>query len=139
MQNDIAKAIYDILKADATLRTALTGTSANGWKIYHILARQNAGVPFVTFGLLTDTPLGTFTDPRAIDETFWWVNIFASGSKEVGTIAGFVTDILDNASLTVAGYTSLECILTFIGASIYNEETENFQVPIRYRIRVDKN
>lgn len=139
MINDIAKAIYDILKADGTLVTALGGAAGNGYKIYHVIARQNVAVPYITFGLLTDSPLGTFASPRAIDDTRWWFNVFSkTGSKDAGTIAGYLTAVLDNASLTVAGYTSLDCIFDFMGSVIYDPEAEIYQIPLRYKIQVDK-
>ena len=140
MKNAIATALYNILKADGTLVTALGGTAGNGYKIYHIIARQQEAVPYITYGIVTDTPIGTFADPRAVDESFWWVNVFSkTGQKNVGELAGYVTDVLDNASLTVAGYSALACLFDFMGADIYDPETEIFQVPLRYRILVDKN
>ena len=140
MKNAIATAIYNILKADGTLVTALGGTAGNGYKIYHVIARQNVTVPYVTYGLLTAVPLGTFTDPRAIDDTMWWFNVFSkTGSKDAGTIVGYLTAVLDNASLTVTGYTALKCIYDFMGSDIYDVETGIYQIPLRYHIQVDKN
>ena len=140
MKNDIAKAIYDILKADATLLAALSGAAGNGYKLYHVIARQDAEMPYITFGLLTADPLGTFTDQRAIDDTMWWFNVFSkTGSKDAGEIVDLLADVLDNASLTVAGYSSLSCQYDFTGSDIYDPETEVFQVPLRYKNLVDKN
>jgi len=140
MKNAIATAIYNILKANGTLTTALGGTAGNGYKIYHVIARQNITAPYITFGLMTANPLGTFTSPRAIDDTTWWFNVFSKvGSKEAGTIAGYLTAVLDNATLTVPGYSSLCCLYDYMGSDIYNPETEIFQIPLRYKIQVDKN
>ena len=140
MKNAIATAIYNILKADATLVAALGGTAGNGYKIYHVIARQNVAVPYITFGILTGVPDGTFTSPRAIDKTAWWFNVFSkTGSKDAGEIAGYLSDVLDNASLTVAGYTSLKCVYDFMGSDIYDPETGIHQIPLRYLIWVDKN
>ena len=139
MKNAIAKAIYDILKADGTLTTALGGNAANGYKIYHVIARQGESVPYVTFGLLDASPLGTFADPRAIDDTVWWFNVFSkTGSKDAGEIAGYLSDVLDNANLAVAAYTSLKCVYDFMGSDIYDPDTGIYQIPMRYRIQVDK-
>uniref|UniRef100_A0A6M3KU08 Tail protein n=1 Tax=viral metagenome TaxID=1070528 RepID=A0A6M3KU08_9ZZZZ len=140
MKNAIATAIYNILKADGTLVTALGGTAANDYKIYHVIARQDIKVPYVTYGLLTASPLGTFADPRAIDDTAWWFNVFSkTGSKDAGTIAGYLTSVLDNATLTVAGYYSMACLYDYMGSDIYDPETGIYQIPLRYRIQVDKN
>ncbi len=139
MKNAIATALYNILKADATLVAALGGTAGNGYKIYHINARQEESVPYVTYGLLTADPIGTFADPRAVDDTNWWVNVFSkTGQKDVGDLAGYVTAVLDNATLTVAGYSALACVYDFMGPDTYDPETEIYQVPMRYRILVDK-
>lgn len=140
MINAIAKAIYNILKANGTLTTALGGTAGNGYKIYHIIARQKIATPYITFGMITDNPMGTFASPRAIDDTTWWFNVFSkTGSKDAGTITGYLTDVLDNASLTIVGYSSLKCVLDFMGSPIYHDDTETYQIPLRYRIWADKN
>lgn len=139
MKNAIATAIYNILKADGSLVTALSGTAGNGYKIYHVIARQGITVPYITYGILTATPIGTFADPRAVDDTNWWFNVFSTGSKNAGEIVDLIAAVLDNASLTVAGYSALKCVYDFTGTDIYDPETEIYQVPLRYRIQVDKN
>ena len=133
MKNAIATAIYTILKADNTLMAAISG-------VYHVIAKQMATFPYVSFGILTGVPMGTFASPRAVDDTTWWFNVFSkTGSKDAGTIAGLLADVLDNASLTVSGYSALKCTYEFTGSDIYDPETEVYQIPLRYRIWVDKN
>ncbi len=140
MRNAIATAIYNLLKADGTLTTALGGNLANGFKLYHVIAPQDIAVPYITYGLMTGLPIGTFASPRAVDDTIWWFNVFSkTGSKDAGTIAGYLSDVLDNASLTVAGYKALKCVYDFMGNDIYDPETEIYQIPLRYRIWVDQN
>lgn len=142
MINAISTAIYNILKANATLMTDLGGVTGNGYKIYRIIAPQTASLPYITFGLLTGTPEGTFADARAIDITTWWFNVFGEGedgSKAVGTTVGLMTDVLDGASLTVTGYSFMKCVYEFMGSIIYDPETEVYQIPLRYRVWVDKN
>lgn len=140
MKNAIAKAIYDELIGNVPLMTALGGVAGNGFKIYHVIARQDAVFPYVTFGILTAVPDGTFTDPRAIDDTRWWFNIFSNvGSKEAGEIVDLVNDVLQLASLTVTGYTNMVCVYDFTGIDFFNIETKIFQIPLRYKIQVDKN
>jgi len=131
MINDIAKGIYDKLKADASLIAAIS-------EVYHVNAVQTATLPYVTFGLLTDIPIGTFASPSAIEDTTWWVNVFSNvGSQEAGTIAGLVMAVLDNASLTIAGYTAMKCVREFIGSPTYDPEINVYQIPLRYRIWID--
>ena len=131
MISEVAKGIYTILKADATLMAAIT-------EVYNVIAVQKAVLPYVTFGHLTDTPMGTFASPSAIEDTTWWVNVFSStGSKDAGDISQLVQDVLDNANLTVAGYTVLKCVREFIGSPLYDDETNIYQIPMRYRIWVE--
>ncbi len=140
MKNAVSKALWDLLRANAPLVAAIGGTAGNGYKLYHVIARQKITVPYITFGLLTDIPMGTFASPRAIDDSTWWFNVFSKtgGAKKAGTIAGLLTAVLDNASLTVVGYTALKCVFDFMGNDIYDPQTEIFQIPLRYRIWVDK-
>ncbi len=137
MINAIAKGIFDILVANVPLVAALGGE-----RVYRIKAPQKSAFPYITFDLLTGVPEGTFADTRAIDETTWWFNVFGEGdlgSKAVGTIVGLMADVLDGASLTVAGYTPLKCVYEFTGSATYDPQTEIYQIPLRYRIWVDKN
>jgi len=141
MINAIAKGIFDILIADAPLVAALGGTAGNGYKIYRIIAPQKAAFPYITFDLLTGAPEGTFADARAVDETTWWFNVFGegeTGSKAVGDIVALMTDVLDGASLTVTGYSFMKCVYEFMGSVIYDPDTEIYQIPLRYRVWVDK-
>ena len=132
MISDIAKGIYDELKADGTLMAAVT-------EIYHVIAVQTATLPYITFGLLTDDPVGTFASPSAVEDTTWWLNVFSgTGSKSAADISKLVMDVMDNATLTIANHTFLKCVRDFIGTPIYNIETEIYQIPMRYTVWVDK-
>lgn len=133
MINAVAKGIFDTLQANVALMAAITGT-------YHVIAPQSATFAYLTFGMLTDNPLGTFTSPSAVEDTEWWVNVHSkAGSKNAGTIAGLLHTALDNASLTVTGYSALKCVRDYIGSMIYDPETKAYMIPHRYRIQVDKN
>ncbi len=125
MINAIALAIYTKLAAVITT--------------YHIIVKQTATLPYATYGLITDTPIGTFASPSAIEDTTWWVNVFSStGSKDAGIKAGLVMGALDNVVLNPVGYTALKCVREFIGSPIYDPETGVYQIPLRYRVWVDK-
>ncbi len=129
----VAEGIYDKLVGDATLMAAIDA-------VYRMIAVQGAVLPYVTFDLLSDAPVGTFASQTAIEDSTWWFNVFTSvGSKAAGDIAQLVMDVLDDAVLTVTGYSSLKCVREFINPPIYDPETEVFQVPLRYRVLVDKN
>lgn len=124
MINAISKGIYDKLNGVVTR--------------YHVIAPQTATFPYVTFGLVTDTPMGTFASPSAWEDTTWWVNVFSkAGSKDAGVKAALVMTALDNATLNVVGYTFMKCVREFIGSPIYDIETKIYQIPLRYRIWIN--
>lgn len=108
-------------------------------KTYQVKAPQGSTVPYVTFGLLTESPLGTFTDFEAVENLTYWVNVFsAKSSADIAKKADGVMDALDNATLTVTGYTGMKCVREFISGLIWDGETEIFQFSLRYRIWLDK-
>ena len=108
-------------------------------KTYQIKAKQNDTVPYVTFGLLTDTPMATFEDMEKWEDLTYWVNCFSDKSTaDMSEIADEVMTALDGSSLTVTGYTHIVCRREFIGSIIWDAETGIFQIPLRYRIRQSK-
>lgn len=103
---------------------------------YNTLAPQTATIPYVTFGLLTDVPMGTFTKIAAIEDMTFYVNCFTSTSVAHAMIlAGLVNTILSNASLTITGYTAMVCRREYIGAVIYDADSKIYQIPLRYRVQ----
>lgn len=108
-------------------------------KTYNTKSPQGSTVPYVTFGLGTDVPMGTFASQTAMESLTFWVNAFSSVSTaDVAEIADEIMTALDNATLTVTGYTSMKCIREFIGTTIYDLETGIFQIPMRIRVWLDK-
>ena len=108
-------------------------------KCYQVKAPQGSTVPYVCFGLETEAPIGTFADFEAVENFTYWVNAFSGvSSADVAEIADEVMDALDNATLTVTSYTSMKCVREFIGTIIWDAEANIFQVPLRYRIWLDK-
>ena len=137
MMNVVATGLFNIMKANGALMTAIGGVVGNGWKLYHVVAPQDASLPYITFGMLTDVPLGVFKNLTAIEDSTWWFNCFSTtGSKDVGDILKALTDVLDNASLTVAPYTSMVCAREFTGNILFDIDLNTFQIPTRYRIRI---
>ncbi len=114
-------------------------TWSGTYKTYQVKAPQSATFPYVTFGLETDMPIGTFADQGAIESLTFWVNAFSDTST--ASVAGVADDImtaLDNATLTVTGYNPMKCVREFIGSTIYDLELKVFQTPLRYRVWIDK-
>ena len=108
-------------------------------KTYQVKAPQGSTVPYVTFGLETEAPIGTFQDFEAIENLTYWVNTFSDNSAaDVAEIADGVMDALDNVVITATGYTNMKCVREFIGSTIWDLETQIFQVPMRYRLWLDK-
>jgi hypothetical protein len=132
---------------EPTWSTTNGGTTSDGtvtWttyntKTYQIVAPQGSVVPYVTFGCETEVPIGTFADFESISSLTYWVNCFSNKSAaDVAEIADEVMTALDSASLTVTGYTSMKCVREFTGSVIYDLDTLIYQVPLRYRIWIDK-
>lgn len=127
-----------------TTNGGTTGDNTVTWtcydpKTYNIKAPQGSTIPYVTFGLLTDAPIGTFADMAAIENLTFWVNAFSGKSgADVCEMGDEVLAAMDNASLSVTGYTNMVCRREFVGAVIYDLETDIFQLPLRYRIYLDK-
>lgn len=108
-------------------------------KTYQVKAPQEATVPYITFGMETESPIGTFEDFEAIENLTYWINCFSDKSTaDVAEMADEVMDAMDEASLTVTGYTKMKCVREFIGSVIWDLETMIFQVPLRYRVWLDK-
>ncbi len=108
-------------------------------KTYQIKSPQGSTFPYVTFGEETDVPIGTFASPMQMESLTFWVNCFSDKSTaDVTEIADEIMAALDNATLSVTNYTPMKCIREFIGSIIYDMETGVFQLPLRYRIWIDK-
>jgi hypothetical protein len=109
-------------------------------KTYQIVAPQEtARIPYVVFGLETETPIGTFDDFEAIESITFWVNCFSDKTPAaVAEIADEVMAALDDVALSVSGYNAMQCRREFIGPIIFDTETKVFQVPLRYRVYLDK-
>jgi len=128
---------------EPTWSTTNGATQTDGtvtWKVfdtktYQIKAKQADTVPYVTFGVETSSPIGTFEDTDAIEDSNYWVNCFSSKSPaDVSEIADEVSSALKDAVLTVTGYTSMKVVRTFIGSLIWDSETDIYQIPMRFRL-----
>ena len=108
-------------------------------KTYQVKAPQDSTVPYVTFGLLTESPIGTFADFEAIENLTFWVNCFSDKSTaDLAEITDEVMDALDDKTLTVTGYTSMKCLREFISSPSWDLETNIYMVNLRYRVWLDK-
>jgi len=108
-------------------------------KTYQVKAPQGSTVPYVTFGMETDTPMGVFGNQEDWESLTYWVNVFSSiSAAHVSAIADLVMEVMDDASLTVDGYTGMKCVREFIGTIIWDYEVGIYQIPMRYRVWVDK-
>jgi hypothetical protein len=108
-------------------------------KTYQLKAKQTDTVPYVTFALLTESPIGTFADFEAIENLTYWVNCFSDKSTaDLAEIADEVMDSLDDKTLTVTGYTSMKCQREFISSPMWDSETNIYQLNLRYRLWLSK-
>ncbi len=144
---------YKCTVAGTTGTTAPTWSTTNGatqtdgsvtWKVfdpklYQVKAPQGSTVPYVTFGLETERPEGTFADFEAIENLTYWVNAFSDKSPaDVAEMADEIMDALDNAVIAATGYTNMKCVREFTGSMIWDLETNIYQIPLRYRVMLDK-
>ncbi len=121
-------------KTDGTV----TWTTYNE-KTYQVKAPKGSTFPYVTFGIETERPDGTFADFEAIENITYWVNAFSDVSAAaVAEVADEIMTALDDITLTVTGYTSMKCVREFIGTVIWDFEINVYQVPLRYRVWLDK-
>jgi len=140
MVNAFVDAVYEALAADSSLQTKLGG-SASDKKIYNVIARQDASFPYITIGFLTGVPVGAMKSLDEIEDCTIYLNIFSdSGSaKEAGEILDLVKAVLDDADLTISGYSNdMKCMREFVGATMYDSDTKVWQIPMRYRILAEK-
>ena len=140
MLNAFIDSIYEALAADSALQTKISG-GASDKKIYNVIARQDATLPYIVIGFLTGVPIEIFRELDAMEDCTVYVNIFSeSGSaKEAGEILDLVKAVLDDDDLTITGYTNdMVCRREFIGAVTYDIDTKVWQVPLRYRILAEK-
>jgi len=114
-------------------------TCFSNTKTYQVKAPQGSTVPYVTFGLLTESPIGTFADFEAIENLTFWVNAFSDKSTaDLAEIADEVMDALDDKTITAEGYTTMKCLREFISAPTWDLETGIYMISLRYRIWLDK-
>jgi hypothetical protein len=114
-------------------------TYSASYRTHHIIAPKTAVVPYVTYGLATDRPVAVFGNLEKIEEVTFWINCFGSSPAQVQDIVDLVLAVMDNATLTVAGYSSMVCRREFMGAMIADVDASVYQVPLRYRIMVCEN
>jgi len=140
MLNAFIEAVYDALAANSALQTAIGGSSSDK-KVYNVIARQDATLPYITIGFLTGIPMGVFRSLDEMEDCTIYLNIFSnSGSaKEAGEILDLVKAVLDDANLTITGYANdMVCRREFIGAVTYDIDTKVWMIPLRYRLIAEK-
>ena len=139
MLNAFVDSVYEALAADTTLQTKISG-GASDKKIYNVIARQDATLPYIVIGFLTGVPMEVFRSLDAMEDCTVYVNIFSEtgSAKEAGEILDLVKAVLDDDDLTITGYTNMVCRREFIGAVTYDIDTQVWMIPMRYRIWGDK-
>lgn len=130
---------YNKLKADSNLQTKIGG-SGSDYKIYNTMAPQDAALPYITFGLLTDNPEGVMKNLGRREEMTYYVNVFSdTGVEHAMEIADLVKTAMDDSTLTIAGYTSMKCMREFVGSVILDALNNIYQIPMRYLVWGSKN
>ena len=74
---------------------------------------------------------------EVIENLTFWVNVYSETSPaHITALGDLVLTVLDNASLTVSGYTAMVCRREFMGSITFDGETRVFQLPMRYRVMI---
>ena len=113
--------------------------------IYHLKALQGTAYPYINYWIITDTSADTFRDWR--DELLLQIDIFCqeenktgtpvSGSQHVGVIAKAVAGELDEATLTVSGYTNVFC-QRGMTRLLYEDDNNVWHKVMEYRLIMSK-
>jgi len=78
--------------------------------------------------------MGTFESPSIIEDMTFWVNVFSSTSvAHAMSIVGLIKTAMDNASLTITGYTAMKCVREYVGSVMFDNDTRIYSIPMRYR------
>jgi hypothetical protein len=129
---------YSTLKGNSALQTKLSG-SVSDYKIYNTIAKQSATLPYIVFGVLTDTPQGVLNNLSAMEDMTFSVTIFTSTSVEnCLEIADLVKTAMDDVSLTITGYTFMKCMREFTGNVNFDSDSKVYQLAMRYRVWASK-
>jgi hypothetical protein len=130
-----ATGFYNKLKGDANLQTKLGGSGTN-YHIYNTVAPQSATYPYITFGVLTDVPVGTFESPSIIEDMTFYANVFSqTGIENLMEIVDLICAAMDNSALTITGYTAMKCVREYIGSVLFDDDNKVYQIPLRYRVQ----
>lgn len=130
---------YNKLIADSNLQTALSGSPTDK-KIYNTLAPQNATLPYIVFGHLTDNPEGVMQNLGRREEMTFYVNVFSNTSIEnTMDIVDLVKTAMDDSDLTITGYTHMKCMREYVGSVILDMMDNIYQIPMRYLVWACKN
>jgi len=94
----------------SALATKFAGSDLSnyvGGRIYFDRAPDRAVYPYVVYSIVSAAPQDTFTE--SLDDVLIQVSLFSSsgGGQEIATMYGYLKTLLDDAVLTVTGYTNI--------------------------------
>lgn len=104
------------------------------YKTYRLIAPPNTTPPYVVFEMLDDSPVPVFGDHDSIENVHMMIHVWGTSPKNVTQCADLVINIMDGSTLTITGYTNILCMREYVGSPIFFEESEDFQIPIRYHL-----
>jgi hypothetical protein len=132
----LSKAIiskYKLSTSSGTLYSSLTGG------LWNSEAPANTAYPYAVFYLISDTPShvmeGTFTDYK-YEECLVQFSIYDDDTSQatIGGLYDTLTDLYDEASLSVSGYSTISFKREFSHAEKINLENESYwQYVVQYR------
>ena len=130
-RTQVAKAVYHILKTDLAIAAAV------GQKIYPVNVPQNTASPFISFFVVSTTPVDTKDRPSQIDEVRVQIDVWARTYGQAEDIHGIVRTALDAYPIgTLVNGIFLDGIRYDTERDDMEEETDLYRRSADYMIRV---
>ena len=114
--------------------------------IYHKIAPQGAVFPYILFWIVTGSNRDTFGDWG--DDLLVQIDGYCkdkdkngnevSGSKYCGVISEAITTLMDEADLSVSGYSNIFCQRQGPPRDLFEEDVKTYHYVLEYRIILGK-
>lgn len=137
--SELSTGIYNYSQVASNFKTSITG------RVYNVRAPQSPTYPFVIFFYPNDTITHYFNEQtiasNAILNVGLQFNIYSQNqsTSEINTIAGYLTDRFDFASLTVSGYRLVGLTRTHKIPPMWVEDIQGYISSVIYQIQLQKN
>lgn len=104
------------------------------YKTYRLIAPPRVSPPYVVYEFLDNRPTPVFGDVDSLENFNMMIHVWGTSPYNVVQCADLVINLMDGSSLTISGYTNILCLRDYVGSPIFDEVSETYQIPIRYRL-----